>query len=95
MMLLTALMFASTIINSQCLPVAREEGAEDLELNNSVLELSSRDEILRMAGYGEDKLSTVLITGMVVCNKVCLSATYGSHQVPPQPMPMPMPISGM
>ncbi|XP_021639083.2 uncharacterized protein LOC110634408 [Hevea brasiliensis] len=34
-------------------------------------ELFSRKELARLAGYGEDKLSTVLITGTVLC-KACL-----------------------
>ncbi|KAK7387664.1 hypothetical protein VNO78_22452 [Psophocarpus tetragonolobus] len=39
-------------------------GAEE----NPFLELlSSRDEVAKIAGYGEDKLSTVLITGSVNC----------------------------
>ncbi|KAJ1427114.1 Pollen protein Ole e I like [Sesbania bispinosa] len=32
-----------------------------------LLDLSSRDEVVQMAGYGEEKLSTVLITGSVNC----------------------------
>lgn len=32
-----------------------------------MLQLSSRDEVVQMAGYGEEKLSTVLITGSVNC----------------------------
>uniref|UniRef100_A0A803M1I4 Pollen Ole e 1 allergen and extensin family protein n=2 Tax=Chenopodium quinoa TaxID=63459 RepID=A0A803M1I4_CHEQI len=50
--------------------------------------MSSRDEMVQMAGYGEEKLSTVLITGSVVCNKACLAAKHGNHhlQLPPQPI---------
>ncbi|RDX62975.1 hypothetical protein CR513_58644, partial [Mucuna pruriens] len=35
--------------------------------DNPLLELSSRDEVVQIAGYGEEKLSTVLITGSVNC----------------------------
>ncbi|XP_027331377.1 uncharacterized protein LOC113846869 [Abrus precatorius] len=35
--------------------------------DNPLLELSSRDEVVKIAGYGEEKLSTVLITGSVNC----------------------------
>ncbi|BAT77300.1 hypothetical protein VIGAN_01539900 [Vigna angularis var. angularis] len=36
--------------------------------NNPLLELlSNRDEVVQIAGYGEEKLSTVLITGSVTC----------------------------
>ncbi|KAK7363864.1 hypothetical protein VNO77_06023 [Canavalia gladiata] len=34
---------------------------------NPLFELSSRDEVVNIAGYGEEKLSTVLITGSVNC----------------------------
>jgi len=36
--------------------------------DNPLLELlSNRDEVVHIAGYGEEKLSTVLITGSVTC----------------------------
>ncbi|CAL0334544.1 unnamed protein product [Lupinus luteus] len=34
---------------------------------NPLLELPSRDEVVEMAGYGEEKLSTVVVTGSVNC----------------------------
>ncbi|OIV89282.1 hypothetical protein TanjilG_23742 [Lupinus angustifolius] len=43
---------------------AREE---EKEQDTSLLELLSRDEAVQMAGYGEQKLSTVLITGSLHC----------------------------
>jgi len=93
-LLIAALMFASTIINSHGRPlssaVAQEEQEEEEEEEKAVLELSSRDDMVRMAGYGEDKLSTVIITGMVVCDRACLKASHGHrHQLPPHP------VSGM
>ncbi|XP_021295231.1 uncharacterized protein LOC110424841 [Herrania umbratica] len=36
-------------------------------------ESSSREEMIQMAGYGEEKLSTVLVTGAVLC-EACLHA---------------------
>ncbi|CAL0330715.1 unnamed protein product [Lupinus luteus] len=38
-----------------------------VEEENSLVELLSRDEAVQMAGYGEHKLSTVLITGSLHC----------------------------
>ncbi|GMJ14121.1 hypothetical protein HRI_005081300 [Hibiscus trionum] len=50
-------------------------------------ELSSRDEMVHMAGYGEEKLSTVLVTGSVVCEACHLHSR-------PQPQLRSWPISG-
>ncbi|XWS15443.1 hypothetical protein CRYUN_Cryun34aG0001500 [Craigia yunnanensis] len=50
------------------------------------LELPSREEIVQMAGYGEDKLSTVLVTGAVLC-EACLHASA-------EPQRRAWPISG-
>ncbi|KAE9602061.1 hypothetical protein Lal_00040742 [Lupinus albus] len=49
------------------------------EQDNSFLDLLSRDEAVQMAGYGQHKLSTVLITGSLLCH---------------QPHAPPCPISG-
>ncbi|KAH1088825.1 hypothetical protein GmHk_07G020864 [Glycine max] len=55
------------------------------ENNHPLLELlSSRDEVVQIAGYGEEKLSTVLITGSVNCE--------APHQ--PQPQPHAWPVQG-
>ncbi|KAL4368254.1 hypothetical protein GQ457_05G034000 [Hibiscus cannabinus] len=41
---------------------------EEMVIKKPILyELSSREEMVHMAGYGEEKLSTVLVTGSVVC----------------------------
>lgn len=48
-------------------------------------DISNRDEIVQVAGYGEEKLSTVLITGTVFCNKACL-ASKQLLQVSPKPI---------
>ncbi|XP_021719839.1 uncharacterized protein LOC110687490 [Chenopodium quinoa] len=93
-MLLAALIFASVIVNSQCRPVASNEIKEEEDDDESlemkwVLEMSSRDEMVQMAGYGEEKLSTVLITGSVICYEACLAAKHGNHhqlKLPPQPI---------
>ena len=34
---------------------------------NPLVEFSSREELAEMAGYGEEKLSTVLVSGTVLC----------------------------
>lgn len=93
MLLVAALMFASTISKSHGRPLSSEvaqeeqEEEEEEEEQKAVLELSSRDDMVRMAGYGEDKLSTVIITGMVVCDRACLKASHGHlHQLPPHPV---------
>ncbi|KAL4313456.1 hypothetical protein GQ457_01G046340 [Hibiscus cannabinus] len=51
-------------------------------------ELWSRDEMIRLAGYGEEKLSTVLITGSVLC-QACQH-----HHPQPHPQLRSWPISG-
>ncbi|KAL2932203.1 ATP-dependent Clp protease ATP-binding subunit ClpX [Bienertia sinuspersici] len=87
-MLLASLMFASMIINSQC----SIEVGEDINLDMKwVFQMSNRDEIVQMAGYGEEKLSTVLITGTVVCNEACLPSKHNNHHHLPL---RPHPISG-
>ncbi|XWS12965.1 hypothetical protein CRYUN_Cryun37aG0135100 [Craigia yunnanensis] len=46
--------------------------AELQEIKKPILyELSSREEMVQMAGYGEEKISTVLVTGAVLC-EACL-----------------------
>ncbi|KAK7331147.1 hypothetical protein VNO77_25364 [Canavalia gladiata] len=52
--------------------------------DNPLLELSSRDEIVQMAGYGEEKLSTVLVTGSVYCEA---SFHSGEDQLCEWPIP--------
>ncbi|XP_020230755.1 uncharacterized protein LOC109811411 [Cajanus cajan] len=47
--------------------------------DNPLLELASREEVVQMAGYGEEKLSTVLITGSVHCE-----ASHQPHAWPIQ-----------
>ncbi|XVF28067.1 hypothetical protein REPUB_Repub14bG0163700 [Reevesia pubescens] len=51
-------------------------------------EFSSREEMVQMAGYGEEKLSTVLVTGSVLC-EACLHGY--AHQ---EPQLRAWPISG-
>lgn len=36
--------------------------------DNSIIEPSSREESVNWAGYGEEKLSTVVIDGKVICH---------------------------
>ncbi|KAM1918487.1 hypothetical protein ACFX13_037956 [Malus domestica] len=44
------------------------------EMNNNPLEqlMSSQEDMMQVAGYGEEKLSTVLITGSVHCEEACI-----------------------
>lgn len=45
-------------------------------------EVSSRDEVVQWAGYGEEKLSTVVIDGKLLCH-----ASF-DHRTPPRPFPV-------
>ncbi|QHO51129.1 hypothetical protein HN51_002876 [Arachis hypogaea] len=56
---------------------------EDIN-NNPLFEFSSRDEVVQMNGYGEEKLSTVLITGSLNCQPT----------IPDQYQPHAWPIPG-
>ncbi|KAG5516252.1 hypothetical protein RHGRI_037073 [Rhododendron griersonianum] len=38
---------------------------------NPLVEISSREDLMQMAGYGEERLSTVLISGTVFCHETC------------------------
>lgn len=38
---------------------------------NPLFEPSSREELVQIAGYGEERLSTVLVTGSILC-EACL-----------------------
>ncbi|KAK7245997.1 hypothetical protein RIF29_40854 [Crotalaria pallida] len=46
---------------------------------NPLLELPRRDDMVQMAGYGEEKLSTVLVTGSVTCKASFHSGAVQSH----------------
>ncbi|KAJ7967838.1 Pollen Ole e 1 allergen/extensin [Quillaja saponaria] len=52
--------------------------------DNPLFELSSREEFVQMAGYGEQKLSTVLITGSVHC-EACLQGEDDQRHAWPIP----------
>lgn len=49
---------------------------------NPLVELSSRAELVNIAGYGEEKLSTVTVTGKVLCH-ACMG---GKFPVPTHPV---------
>ncbi|GMH05230.1 hypothetical protein Nepgr_007070 [Nepenthes gracilis] len=49
------------------------------------LELLSRADMVEIAGYGEEKLSTVLITGALLCKD---SSSTSHHHRRPQPLPV-------
>ncbi|KAI3829440.1 hypothetical protein L1987_03564 [Smallanthus sonchifolius] len=50
---------------------------------NPLVELSSGDDLRRVAGYGDEKLSTVVVSGSVLCD-VCLdnSSDLQSYPIP-------------
>ncbi|KAM0051829.1 hypothetical protein Hdeb2414_s0007g00241091 [Helianthus debilis subsp. tardiflorus] len=50
---------------------------------NPLVELSSADDLRRVAGYGDEKLSTVVVSGSILCD-VCLDKNS-----PPQSHPIP------
>ncbi|CAK9156804.1 unnamed protein product [Ilex paraguariensis] len=51
---------------------------------NPLVELSSREDLIKMAGYGEEKLSTVMVSGTVLCY-ACSDQEAQAH---------PHPVSG-
>jgi hypothetical protein len=57
----------------------------DAAQENLLFELSSREDLVQIAGYGEEKLSTVLVTGSIHC-EACL---HGEPQL------RAWPISGL
>ncbi|TKY72270.1 hypothetical protein E2542_SST01009 [Spatholobus suberectus] len=52
--------------------------------DNQLFKLSSSDEMVQMAGYGEEKISTVLVTGSVYCE-----ASFHSGEDRPHEWPIP------
>ncbi|XP_059624833.1 uncharacterized protein LOC132268112 [Cornus florida] len=50
---------------------------------NPLVELSSREDLVQMAGYGEDRLSTVLVSGTLLCED-CLD----DQKTPLHPRPV-------
>ncbi|XP_071920996.1 uncharacterized protein [Coffea arabica] len=70
-------------------------GSEDTTIDNPIAELSTREELVHMAGYGEEKLSTVTISGKLLCH-ACADIHDHHHQANQldQPLPAPAPVSG-
>ncbi|KAL3519265.1 hypothetical protein ACH5RR_017414 [Cinchona calisaya] len=61
-------------------------------MGNPVVELSSREELVNLAGYGEEKLSRVTISGKVLCHANCVDDHHHHHA---QPLPAAAnPVSG-
>ncbi|KAJ6991875.1 hypothetical protein D5086_011855 [Populus alba] len=56
--------------------------ASTAKAENPLQEFSSREELVQWAGYGEEKLSTVLVTGTVLC-EACL---HGENQLHARPI---------
>ncbi|KAM7263371.1 hypothetical protein ACFE04_001054 [Oxalis oulophora] len=55
---------------------------ESSTAENPWFELTSREDMVKMAGYGEEKLSTVLISGSVLCKEYCLPDDQLLRQLP-------------
>ncbi|XP_011002371.1 PREDICTED: uncharacterized protein LOC105109369 [Populus euphratica] len=55
--------------------------ASTAKAENPLHEFSSREELVQWAGYGEEKLSTVLVTGTVLC-EACLHGENQLHAWP-------------
>lgn len=54
--------------------------------DNPLVELSSREELINVAGYGETKLSTVLVIGTLVCEEASSSLDIGKPQLNSYPL---------
>ncbi|WCJ28188.1 Pollen Ole e 1 allergen and extensin family protein [Euphorbia peplus] len=55
---------------------------DDGENNSHIYQLSSREEMAKLAGYGEEKLSNVIITGSLLCQ----SCFRGERQIQTWPL---------
>jgi preprotein translocase subunit SecG len=55
--------------------------ASTAKAENPLQEFSSTEELVQWAGYGEEKLSTVLVTGTVLC-EACLHGENQLHAWP-------------
>ncbi|XP_031399298.1 uncharacterized protein LOC116209701 isoform X2 [Punica granatum] len=53
----------------------------------------SREDLVKIAGYGEDKLSTVLITGSVLCDEAA-GRLNDNGDDEARTLPRPQPVSG-
>ncbi|XP_030473956.2 uncharacterized protein LOC115691468 [Syzygium oleosum] len=74
--------FIAIKANSLATPVVEEAAVSAVEEVDPLSELSARrDELVEMAGYGEGKLSTVLVTGSVLC-EACLRSDSQLHAWP-------------
>jgi len=49
---------------------------------NPLQEFSNREELVQLAGYGEEKLSTVLVTGTILCEACLNGGTQLLHAWP-------------
>ncbi|CAO2823570.1 unnamed protein product [Amaranthus hypochondriacus] len=77
-LLIAALLVVLMVVNSECRPIAGKEVEEEEDKGViGMMKWASRDEMVYVAGYGEDKLSTLLITGTLLCNKTCLGSKHG------------------
>nr|GEX09294.1 Ty3/gypsy retrotransposon protein [Tanacetum cinerariifolium] len=62
---------------------ARFSMARDMIIRNPVMELATTDELTRLAGYGEEKLSTVVVVGTLLCDAFLRkNSPLESHPIP-------------
>ncbi|KAF5728835.1 hypothetical protein HS088_TW21G00989 [Tripterygium wilfordii] len=77
-MLMSALTFFVLFLQAALMAAGAVEGEEYLLNNHNQLLYSNREEMVQIAGYGDEKLSTVLVTGSVVC-EACLHGDGEPH----------------
>ncbi|GKB79229.1 putative pollen Ole e 1 allergen and extensin family protein [Tanacetum coccineum] len=57
--------------------------ARNMIIRNPLVELATLDELTRLAGYGEEKLSTVVVTGTLLCDAFLRkNSPLVSHPIP-------------
>lgn len=95
MMIMMRMMFCLLVLVTASflgIPAASLRSLEDMNMMmNPVVELSSRDELVHIAGYGEEKVSKVRISGRVVCHDACPRIfrhppAADDHYQPPNPV---------
>lgn len=91
-MKMTIVFFLLFLQQTPLMAVAAKLEEDDIIIENkpTLYEFSSRDEMVHLAGYGEEKLSTVLVTGTVLCE-----ACHHRRRRDPQPQLRSWPISGI
>ncbi|CAI9087116.1 OLC1v1021107C1 [Oldenlandia corymbosa var. corymbosa] len=73
-------------IHVNVVPAAATYEHEEMTMMNPVVEMSSREELVEIAGYGEEQLSKVIVAGKLVCHDACALLL--------DPHAQPYPVSG-